>query len=194
MTTPGIITNANLPNPVPLGLIETLEAAMRSVFWSPDDNGDMQLNVSDITTAQSIVSDYAGSSAQVSYTQAQMLAQVDAAYAAAINAGCQVTVQGTAKIYQIDPASQGNVTGAGAMALACIATNSTWPSGYYWIAADNTQQAMNATDVVSFAQTIGTYVTALIITRRSLKDSINAASDMTTLTAINLSSWPENDG
>ena len=61
---------------------------------------------------------------------------------------------------------QGNITAAGALALASIATSGPWPSGYYWVAADNSQQAMSAADTLAFAQNIGTYVTGLLLADR----------------------------
>jgi len=123
----------------------------------------------------------------------RMTAAVEDEFLRRVSTGRWVTVQGVARLYQIDSASQANIIAAGALALASIATGSAWPSDYYWIDTANERQPMGALDTLGFARDVGSYVTALILTRRALKDAIIAAPTAAALTAVDtVSAWPSN--
>lgn len=127
-------------------------------------------------------------------TQARLKAQLAVIVADIIAAGRYVTVAGTQKLYQIDPASLAKVAGAGSLAMSCISPfTGTWSQGFEWIAADNSYQPMSATDCIAFAQNIGAYDTAITMNNRALKNAIEAATSASTLNALNLNSgWPSN--
>lgn len=110
-----------------------------------------------------------------------------------ISRGFAVTVNGSTKVYQIDHASQANIAAKAQMGALASSNfpGATWPTNFYWVAADNTQQPMSSFDCVVFAMTIGTYVTNLILFGRTSKDHVltlgtNAACDAFDHTA----GWP----
>jgi hypothetical protein len=99
------------------------------------------------------------------------------------------------KSFQIDPASQANMTAMAAMAQASIADAAAapWPAGFVWIAADNSQVAMTAAQCLAFAFAAGSYVSACVLCLRGLKDRILAAASLAALGAIDVTAgWPTN--
>jgi hypothetical protein len=123
--------------------------------------------------------------------QHSAIAAAQAQYDAVIAAG--FAYQG--KSFQIDPAAQANMTAMAAMAQASIAdpTGALWPAGFVWIAADNSQVAMTASQLLAFTYAAGIYVSACILYLRSLKDQILAASTPAAIQAIALTAgWPVN--
>ncbi len=92
------------------------------------------------------------------------------------------------KLYQIDAASQANITAMGALALGSITdpTNSPWPSGFSWIAADNSQTAMDAAAMYGFARAVASYVSGCILNLRRVKTAIAAATTQAALDAIDI--------
>lgn len=128
--------------------------------------------------------------------QAEVVDRVNAEFDALVAAGRVITVQSVQsvqKTYQIDDASRSDITGAGALALASIALNGTWPAGFYWIAADNSHQPMAAADCVAFAQSVGAYYTGLVVTCRALKDASAALTTVAQCDAFDVTQgWPSN--
>lgn len=119
-------------------------------------------------------------------------ARLDAEYAARYEAGCVVTVAGQAKPYQIDPDSQRLISGA---ALDAFVSKSEggWPAGFYWIAADNTNQPMTADDCIAFGRAIKTYVAELVYANRALKNAIAALITIPDCDAFDVTQgWPGN--
>ncbi len=92
------------------------------------------------------------------------------------------------KLYQIDSASQSNITAMGALALGSIAdpANSPWPAGFYWIAADNSHVPMDAPATYAFSRAVASYVSAAILNCRAVKDAIAAAATQAVLDAIDV--------
>ena len=117
-------------------------------------------------------------------------AAVDAQLAALYTAGW--TYGGV--MYQIDPDSQANITAMGALASASVAGvpgAAAWPAGFYWIAADNSHEAMTAAQMFAFAQAVAGHVSALILFGRGLKDQIDAATTAAAVDAIDVTTgWP----
>jgi hypothetical protein len=117
-------------------------------------------------------------------SQAAKTAAAVAQYRARIAAG--FTSSGT--LYQIGPASQTQIAAMGALALGSITdpANSPWPAGFTWIAADNSQVAMDAPTLYAFARAVAAYVSGCILNLRSLKNAIAATTTQDQLTAIDV--------
>lgn len=110
-------------------------------------------------------------------------ASLDGAFAAALGSGF---VWNNVP-YQIDPASQQNITSWGALAMGAVAGVSgvTWPATFVWIAADNSHQPFaTAAAFLAFAQGAAAHVTALILATRALKDALTAAPDLPTVAGL----------
>lgn len=93
------------------------------------------------------------------------------------------------KLYQIDPVSQANITGMGALALsvlAQIAGAPNWPSNFSWIAADNTLTPMTADEMYAFAITIAGFLSAGVLNRRAIKDAIAAGASVAAVQEIDV--------
>jgi hypothetical protein len=133
---------------------------------------------------QAIIDSYIGTS--------DSLAALAAQYAALIAAGRNF--DGSA--FQIDPASQANISAMGALAAAVLANTpgaAPWPSGFYWLSGSNAQVPMDAPTMYAFAQNVAAYVSALVLTNAALKAAINAATTQAALNAISLTTgWPGN--
>jgi hypothetical protein len=127
----------------------------------------------------------------VPYAQGVAIAAGVAQFNAVIAAG--FAYQG--KVYQLDPASQSNMTAMGAMALGSIGNPvaSPWPSGFVWIAADNTGTAMTAQQCYAFTFAAGLYGSACVLFLRTLKDRILATASLAAVQAIDVTAgWPTN--
>ena len=96
------------------------------------------------------------------------------------------TYSGT--LYQVDASSLSNITSMGALATASIANPNAvpWPSGFYWLAADNSHVAMTAAQMLAFAAAVAGYVSACVLRLRAIKDSIVATADQAALDAIDV--------
>jgi hypothetical protein len=117
--------------------------------------------------------------------QAAQVTAAQALYDGLIAAG--FTWQGV--LYQIDSTSQSQMA---AMAIAALGTitdptnNPAWPSGFTWIAANNTQTAMTAAQMYAFARAVAGYVSACILNLRAIKTAILATTTQAALTAIDV--------
>ncbi len=144
------------------------------------------LLVSDAALAASIAADAAAILAQA---QTIAAANVTLMLAGKIAAGW--TYDGA--LYQIDAGAQANIAAMGALAGAVQSNvpGASWPTGFAWIDAANGSHAMNAAQMFVFAQGAATYVSALILNARALKDAILAATTVNAVQAIDLTAgWP----
>ena len=125
----------------------------------------------------------------LSDAQAQLRGRLAGQYAGLISAGRIYN----GKIYQIDQASAQNISGAATLAVASVAAGVTWPAGFHWIAADNSQTPMAAADMIAFGQNIAGYLTGLIYANRALKDAISALTSIVDCDAFDVTqAWPTN--
>ena len=166
---------------------ELLDSIADAGHWVvPDGNGGYIAD--DPTTVQPIINNFVG-------TQ-QKLRDLATAFSQKITAGRLVTVQGVQKNYQIDDGSRANIAAAGSLAASILANTpgaGAWNSAFYWIAADNSHQAMSAADCYAFAQNVAAYYTALVTVNRAFKDAINIATTQAALDSIDLTAnWPAN--
>lgn len=173
-----VFTMLKAPNSIPPGLIEAIEAAGHSVSRGPDG-----WQCSNDAAVQALIDGYAASAERLAFHQGQKRGELDAVFAAKIAAG--LSYQG--KVFQIDNASRANIAAMATFALS----GGTWPKDFYWIAADNTHLLMTAQDILTFGQAAGTYVSAMVLTNRALKDAIAAAVSVQDVEAIDLAAnWP----
>lgn len=160
------------------GMHVAIEAAGH---WLACDNGTW---VSDDDGAvQAIIDAYIGTS--------DKLATLAAQYAGKIASGRNFG----GKNFQIDPASIANIASMGALAIGSLTVPgaAAWPTGFYWIATDNSHVAMAAADMYAFAQNVADYVSVLVLTNSMLKSAINACTTQTQLDAIDVTAgWPSN--
>jgi hypothetical protein len=91
-------------------------------------------------------------------------------------------------LYQIDSESQTQIAAMSLMALGSITdpANSPWPTGFYWVAADNSPVPMDAPTTYAFGRAVAGYVSACILRLRAIKDAIAAAANQPTLAAIDV--------
>jgi hypothetical protein len=122
-------------------------------------------------------------------TNEQLLAQAQDKQLAALYAAYQQAVQqpvsytsegGVTKTYQADPDSVANLT---RMLLAFGAAQAV-PSGFYWVAADNTKVPFTYADLQGLAQAIGTQGEAAFQHLQALKDQVRAAASVAAVQAI----------
>jgi len=176
------MTRTVIPTPeLHLGLIEALEAAGLSPTRSPDG-----LHVKDEVVARLLIDSYVGSNVQLEYLKGQARAALADLLAAKYAAGFPYA----GKVFQIDQASQFNISAVAVMALA---VGDGWDGESYFIAADNSHLPLpTAADAITFASAAKAYVSGLIRHNRALKDAIAAAVDTDALDAVDLTSgWPK---
>ncbi len=115
------------------------------------------------------------------------------AYLAALIAG-GFTFGGTR--FQIDAASQSQITAMGALAMGSIAdpVGSPWDPGFYWVAADNGHVPMDAAGTYAFARAVALYVSGCILHLRTIKDTITRTADQAALDAVDVTGYPEASG
>ena len=114
---------------------------------------------------------------------AAKLAEFETAYAAAIVADVSYTsVGGVTKTYQADA---GSVVNLQATINGCAKTQTT-PSGFYWVASDNTQVPFSYADLLALAEVI--FVQGAIAFQR-LQAAKNAAKAATTYVALSAVQW-----
>jgi len=115
--------------------------------------------------------------------QAQQINSLWQAYQTATQAPVSYTSKGgVTKTYQADPQSVANLT---QMLLAFQAAAAT-PSGFYWVAADNTQVPFTYADMQGLAAAFGAQGAAAFQRLRALKAEIKAA---TTVSAVQAITW-----
>jgi hypothetical protein len=151
--------------------------------------GDRQGNGNIV--GQYAVQQYAGQEQLADNDPALLLISGRAATLAAIDAAANaVTGAGFAyngATYQIDSLSQQNIAAWRSIALGIVANvqGLTWPAGFVWIAADNSQVPYaTPAAFLAFAQPAANYVTALMLNARTLKDAVSAATTAQALAAI----------
>jgi len=122
-------------------------------------------------------------------TAAQLLAQAQAAQIATLTAAYQQAIQdpvsytskgGVTKTYQADPGSVANLQN---MLLAFGATQ-TVPSGFYWVAADNTQVPFTYADMQGLAQALGAQGAAAFQHLQTQKAAVKAATTVAEVQAV----------
>jgi len=122
-------------------------------------------------------------------TATQLLAQAQAAQIATLYAAYQQAIQfpasytskgGVTKTYQADPGSVANLQ---SMLLAFGATQ-TAPSGFYWVAADNTQVPFTYADMQGLAQAFGAQGAAAFQHLQTQKAAVKAATTVSEVQAI----------
>lgn len=151
-------------------------------------NSVVGYQATDAAAAQTIISTV---SMWLPQAQQLKLAALLLVAASKISAGLHVTIQAVRKLYQIDASSRQDIFARAALASASIAGNATWPAGFVWIAADNTTQAMAATDFLTFAQAVGDYINGVVINTRTLKNQILATTTALQLASIDITAgWP----
>jgi hypothetical protein len=171
----------NGPVVVPPGLIETIEGAGHSVTRTPAG-----WTSSNDAAVQSIIDGYDTSAERLAFHKDRRREELDAAFVAKIDAG--LLYQNV--VFQIDDSSRANIAAMATFAISAINLGGAWPEGFYWIAADNSHIAMAAQEMLAFAQSAGTYVSALVLARRALKDAVAAAATVEEVEAIDLvNSW-----
>ena len=87
-------------------------------------------------------------------------------------------------IYQTDSEAITNILGACQLASLAIAQgaqagNLRWSnpsSDFYWIAADNSHQKMDAQTVVALAVAVGSFRTTVVYAARTIKDAVQAGT------------------
>jgi hypothetical protein len=126
--------------------------------------------------------------------KAECSAAVDAIYLAKIGAG--VAYNGA--VYQIGPDKSGrwgtdNIADMAARANLAIDGKATWPTGFAFIADDNTPVPMTAEQMLAFATAAQDYFIALRIVARAKKTAIANAPDGAAVYALDLETgWPAN--
>jgi hypothetical protein len=124
-------------------------------------------------------------------TAAQQLAAAQTAQVAILTAAYQSATQqpviytskgGVTKTYQADSGSIANLQ---AMLFAFQSTAAV-PTGFYWVASDNTQVPFTYADMQGLAQAIGTPAAAAFQQLQTLKAQVNAA---TTAVAVQAVAW-----
>jgi len=124
-------------------------------------------------------------------TSAQLLAQAQAAQIATLTAAYQQAIQapvsytskgGVTKTYQADPGSVANLQ---SMLLAFGATQAV-PSGFYWVAADNTQVPFTYADMQGLMQVLGMQAETAFQHLQTQKAAVKAA---TTVSAVQAVTW-----
>lgn len=188
-----------VPTVLPPGLLDAIaQGLVAAGFSGGPSRAPEGLLVSDAATAMAIIQGYAGSAAQLAWAKTNsagdgLLDQLAVLFAGKIAAG---RVYNDGKTYQIDPASQANISAMGSIAASVVNSApgaAPWPANFTWIAADNSQTPMNAAQMYAFAQNVAGYVSALILNNRALKTAIASASTMKALQAIDITSgWPSN--
>ncbi len=114
---------------------------------------------------------------------AAKLAEFETAYAAAIVADVSYTsVAGVAKMYQADAQSVSNLQ---ATINGCAKAQAT-PSGFYWVASDNTRVPFSYADLLALAEVI--FMHGAIAFQR-LQAAKNAAKAATTYVALSAVQW-----
>ena len=165
-------------SPVPPGLIETIEAAGHRVSRAPE--GWTTSNDSAVAT---IIAQYLISSTRTEFLRNVRRSELEGQFSLRIDSGLSYN----GKLFQIDPASTANINAMATFAL----TGDPWPTGFYWLATDNSHVLMSAGDMLAFGRAAALYVSALILRRRTLKDALEAAASPEAVLAVDVTTgWP----
>ena len=122
-------------------------------------------------------------------SETQLLAQAQAAQIATLTAVYQQATQqpvsytskgGVTKTYQADAGSLAKLQ---SRLLAFAATQAT-PSGFYWVAADNTKVPFTYTDLQGLAQVLGVQDEATFQRLQTLKDKVRSATSVAAVQAV----------
>ena len=114
---------------------------------------------------------------------AAKLAEFKTAYAAAVVADVSYTsVAGVAKTYQADAVSVSNLQ---ATINGCAKAQAT-PSGFYWVASDNTRVPFSYADIIALAEVIFMQGAGAF---QRLQTAKNAAKTATTYVALSAVQW-----
>jgi hypothetical protein len=115
--------------------------------------------------------------------QTAQIAQMYEDYANAIAQPVAYTSKaGVAKTYQSDPTSIGNVNDM----LSAYGAEAATPSGFYWVAADNTQVPFTYADLQGLAAAMGAQGWAAFQNLQAKKSAIKGA---TTVSAVQAVTW-----
>ena len=164
------------------GLISALEAGGVAPFWKGGE-----LYVSDLSAAQAIVASYNA----LPFAQHQALAILGATLDAKIAAGW--TYNGS--LIAIDSGSRANIAGKALQASLSLQSGSTvaWPSNMVWLPQGNGLSLPLPTtqDMIAFGVAASNYYTNLVLYAASLEAQINAATSVSAVQAIDLTTgWP----
>ena len=117
----------------------------------------------------------------LSQVQVDQIGALSAAYAVAIRQSVSyVSKGGIPQIFQADPASIANVAN---MQLA-FAAAATVPTGFYWVAADNTQVPFTYADVQGLAAAIGAQGFTAFARLQLRKTAVRAATTIAQALAV----------
>ncbi len=117
------------------------------------------------------------------FAQVKKLPELFAAYLAAIYASISfTTAAGTAQVFQANRAALGNLHDM----LAAYAPTGAVPSGFYWVALDNTQVPFTLADLQGLAGAIGARGWIEFQHMQSLKAIVRAATTVAEMEAV---SW-----
>lgn len=158
-------------------------AELLGLPFSWDANGnfsfDPSMTSAQISAVEACYATYMPNS--LAYAQSQQCAQIDAAYYAAIQQSVTFkTAGGVTQTFEADTDSQQIVM----QATQGYAIAGTTPTGFYWVAADNTHVPFVLADLQGLYQVILTQGWAAFQKRQNLKGQINAASTVAAVQAI----------
>lgn len=151
---------------------------------------DFVLHLVDVTSVPGIAQGwvyangvFAAPSASLTDAQSAQIAKMAASYAAAISQPVSFTsAGGVSKTFQADAQSVANLQ---SMLAACTPAGKA-PTGFYWVAADNTQVPFTLADMQGLAQAIGAQGWAAFQQLQALKATILAATSVSSVQAV---SW-----
>lgn len=107
--------------------------------------------------------------------------QLTQSYQAAIHADIQFTnAAGVAQTYQADAGSRSNLHDM----LDGFSISKTVPTGFYWVAKDNSRVPFTYGDMQALAQAMATRGAALFATLQNLKDQVRAATTVPDVLAV----------
>jgi Domain of unknown function (DUF4376) len=117
----------------------------------------------------------------ISQVQTNRIATLQAAYDAAIVVPVAYTSRaGVAKTYQADPASVANLQAA----LAGLGAAGATPTGFYWVAADNTQVPFTFADLQGLAAAMLAQGWAAFQHLQTQKAAVRAAATVADVQAV----------
>lgn len=113
--------------------------------------------------------------------QSAQIASIYSSYQTAIAQNVAYTSKaGVAKTFQADPVSIGNVNDM----LSAYGSAQAAPSGFYWVAADNTQVTFTYADLQGLAAAIGAQGWAAFQKLQNYKTQINTATTVAAAQAV----------
>jgi hypothetical protein len=162
----------------------TLQGALYPLTWNPQSANAVDRTIYVPDTAGSLSLTQAQQECYgLAYMQQQQIATLYQSYQQAIQAPVSYTSKGgVTKTFQADSGSVANLQN---MLLSFGATQ-TVPSGFYWVAADNTQVPFTYADMQGLAQALGTQGALAFQHLQTQKAAVNAA---TTVSAVQAVTW-----